>query len=220
MLFYTLWFISPKTQNLRMYQQDIFVWNQDKMYDKMKNLDFNYQIVPGKTSDVQHMQFLEKPMTQEKDEIKLREKFWYKQAYFYHGKALLNQNISDVLWVETNLQNILDQAASETEVGENSDKVYQSKTYCLNVNYRMKNQPKSRFQPLHSSNRENDNIEVPYTPPAPEINQEEQRNPYHDKADDLVETADSQEQPCLIPFVIWQERDVSVLMPEEIVTMT
>jgi hypothetical protein len=31
LLFYSLWFVSPKTQNLRIYQQDIFQWNQDEV---------------------------------------------------------------------------------------------------------------------------------------------------------------------------------------------
>ena len=47
-LFYSLWFISPKSQNLRMYQQDIFDWNNEKIAEKMNMLEFNYEITPGK----------------------------------------------------------------------------------------------------------------------------------------------------------------------------
>ena len=75
-------------------------------------------------------------MAFEKDEIKLSKKFWYKQAFFYRPKALIGQNISDVLWVEDNIDNILSQAAKETKTDK--EDVFSSKTYCLNVNYRFK----------------------------------------------------------------------------------
>ena len=42
-------------------------------------------------------------MSFEKDEIKLKDKFQYKQAYFYKAKALAEQNIEDVLWIESNI---------------------------------------------------------------------------------------------------------------------
>ena len=28
-VFYSLWYVSPKSHNLRLYQQDIFEWNRD-----------------------------------------------------------------------------------------------------------------------------------------------------------------------------------------------
>lgn len=102
----------------------------------MKNLELSYEIIPGmKTST--DLVFQDQPMAFEKDEIKLRTKFWYKQAFFFKPKALLAQNISDVLWIEDNLNNILSQAANETHTDKES--VYESQTYCLNVNYKFQN---------------------------------------------------------------------------------
>lgn len=46
-LFYTFWYLSPKSQNLRIYQQDIFRWNEAHMADLMSNLEFQYNVVPA-----------------------------------------------------------------------------------------------------------------------------------------------------------------------------
>ena len=43
----------------------------------MENLQFNFKIVPGNQGNI-NMNFMEKPMPFEKDEIKLRDKFFYK----------------------------------------------------------------------------------------------------------------------------------------------
>ena len=70
-----------------MYQQDIFQWNQDTMAEKMENIEFQYNIVPGKSAN-SSLSLMDKPMSYEKDEIKLREKFFYKQAYHFKSQAL------------------------------------------------------------------------------------------------------------------------------------
>lgn len=51
-------------------------------------------------------------MSGEKDEIALKHKFYYQQAFFYRSKALKHQSISDVLWVENNIEAIVNQSAS------------------------------------------------------------------------------------------------------------
>lgn len=57
----------------------------------MSMIEFQFNIVPGgpaaKTID---LQFMDKPMAYEKDEIKLRDKFFYKQAYHIKTQALLS----------------------------------------------------------------------------------------------------------------------------------
>jgi hypothetical protein len=55
---------------------------------------------------------MQQPVSSEKDEVILRSKFQYKDAFFYMGKALRSQNISDVLWVETNIEKIHNMSAS------------------------------------------------------------------------------------------------------------
>ena len=87
LLFYSLWYLSPKSHNLRLYQQDIFEWNRDQIASKMASLEFKFQVLPGNGADVP-FNFMDKPMSYEKDEIKLREKFFYEQAYFLKTQAL------------------------------------------------------------------------------------------------------------------------------------
>jgi hypothetical protein len=78
----------------------------------MSNLEFKYEIFPGKDiSKDNDVKLMDKPLPFEKDEIKLRNKFFYQQAYFYRPKALLSQDIPDILWAEGNLDSILAQAA-------------------------------------------------------------------------------------------------------------
>ena len=52
-LFYSLWYVSPKSHNLRLYQQDIYQWNGDQMAAKMSNLEFKFQIVPGNRNETE-----------------------------------------------------------------------------------------------------------------------------------------------------------------------
>lgn len=52
------------------------------------------------------MQFMDKPMSYEKDEIRLRDKFFYDQAYFLKTQALIDQKIPAVYWVEDMVQTI------------------------------------------------------------------------------------------------------------------
>lgn len=81
-LFYTFWYLSPKSQNLRIYQQDIFRWNEKHMAQWMSMLEFQFNIVPsGPKAGTTDLKFMDKPMAYEKDEIKLRDRFFYKQAY-------------------------------------------------------------------------------------------------------------------------------------------
>lgn len=138
-LFYSLWYISPKSQNLRMYQQDIFDWNSQHVADKMAAIELEFQILPSKQAPkFQKIDWLDKPMSFEKDEIALRNKYFYKQSYFYRAKALKEQGIEDVLWIENNIDSIVNKSAQQTQ--QDRDTVYSSQTYCLNINYRLKNQ--------------------------------------------------------------------------------
>jgi hypothetical protein len=75
-------------------------------------------------------------MAFEKDEIRLRQKFYYKQAFFYKSQALAGQNISDVIWVEDSIDTILESAAVETQTDK--EDVYQSQLYCLNIYFKFK----------------------------------------------------------------------------------
>lgn len=112
-LFYSLWYVSPKSHNLRLYQQDIYEWNRDQIASKMNNLEFKFQVVPGNGSD-SALAFMNKPMSYEKDEIRLRERFFYEQAYFLKTQALANLNIPAVYWVEDMVQSIKQEAANFT----------------------------------------------------------------------------------------------------------
>ena len=44
----------------------------------MSDLEFTYTLVPGMSSTPKNLTFKDKPMTSEKDEIKLKDKFIYK----------------------------------------------------------------------------------------------------------------------------------------------
>lgn len=46
------------------------------MASKMTNLEFKFQVVPGNKSE-SDLNFMTKPMSYEKDEIRLRERFFY-----------------------------------------------------------------------------------------------------------------------------------------------
>ena len=52
------------------------------------------------------MTFLDRPMSFERDEIRLRDRFFYKQAFFYKGAALNHLNISDIFWVEDTIERL------------------------------------------------------------------------------------------------------------------
>jgi hypothetical protein len=57
----------------------------------MEKLDFKFEIVPSlQAHHEMPLTFVDKPMAFEKDEIRLRQKFYYKQAYFYKSQALAN----------------------------------------------------------------------------------------------------------------------------------
>ena len=75
------------------------------MAEKMSNLEFKFQIVPGNRTG-SDLTFMDKPMSYEKDEIRLRERFFYEQAYFLKTQALANENIPAVYWVEDMVQTI------------------------------------------------------------------------------------------------------------------
>ena len=55
---------------------------------------------------------MEKPRSFEKDEIALRNKFYYSEAYYYKSKTLKSLNVSDVLWVESSIDRIVNMSAS------------------------------------------------------------------------------------------------------------
>jgi hypothetical protein len=160
-LFYSFWWLSPKSRYLRIYQQDIYTWNENHMANWMSMLDFQFNIVPsGPKAQTTDLQFMDKPMAYEKDEIKLHDKYFYKQAYYIKTQALMNQNISDVTWEENNVMNIIANAANLTKTDK--ENIYQSQMYCLNVNYRIKNPGgnTTQYTELHSEERD-DMVEVP-----------------------------------------------------------
>ena len=70
------------------------------------------------------LNFMDKPMSYEKDEIRLRERFFYEQAYFLKTQALTNQNIPAVYWVEDMVQTIKKEAANVTK--SEIDEIYRS----------------------------------------------------------------------------------------------
>ena len=91
----------------------------------MENLEFKFEISPSSKDNKEiPLTFVDKPMAFEKDEIRLRQKFFYKQAYFYKSQALLHQNIQDTIWVEDSIDEILNSAAVETSTDK--EDVYQS----------------------------------------------------------------------------------------------
>ena len=82
----------------------------------MSQLDFQFSIVPATPGPpTVDLQFMDHPMAYEKDEIKLRDKFFYKQAYHIKTQALMNRNISDITWEEQNVLKIISQAANLTK---------------------------------------------------------------------------------------------------------
>ena len=103
----------------------------------MDKYEFQFKIVPGSNS-IMPMTLVDKPMSFKKDEIKLRQQFYYKQAYFYKSGALYEQGISDMIWVGDNIDSILSAAATQTHT--DFEDVYESQSYCMNVDYRQKNQ--------------------------------------------------------------------------------
>lgn len=186
----------------------------------MNNLEFKYEIIPGTKNGTAELAFQARPMAFEKDEIKLSKKFWYKQAFFFVPKALHGQNISDVLWVEDNIDNILSLAAKETK--SDKEDVFQSKQYCLNINYRFKTGGNStQFKPLHSQGAQegDDTISVPAPHKALLAPSPAAQSPFK-KASDILpaksedDSEDTVQQPCLVPFVIWQEREILTSIPE------
>jgi hypothetical protein len=46
LVFFMIFAISPRGQNLRMYQKDIYEWNKERMNERMSELAFKYKIVP------------------------------------------------------------------------------------------------------------------------------------------------------------------------------
>lgn len=45
-----------------MYQQDIYVWNNDKMVDKMKDMEFQFEILPSnKNGEMVSLTHFDKP---------------------------------------------------------------------------------------------------------------------------------------------------------------
>lgn len=54
-------------------------------------------------------------MAYEKDEIKLRDRFFYKQAYHIKTQALMNHNISDITWEEQNVLKIIGDSSNLTK---------------------------------------------------------------------------------------------------------
>ena len=46
LFFFMIFAISPRGQNLRMYQKDIYEWNKERMNERMSELAFKYKIVP------------------------------------------------------------------------------------------------------------------------------------------------------------------------------
>lgn len=95
---------------------DIFEWNRQDIASKMAEYEFNFEIVPNEVAGYTDMPFLDKPMSFEKDEIRLRDKFFYKQAFFFKGAALKNLNISDIFWVEDTIQRLQSGPALEQKV--------------------------------------------------------------------------------------------------------
>ena len=101
---------------------------------------------------------------------------------------------------------------------QDKDTIYSSSTYCLNINYRIKDSANQTFNQLHSGNKDADMIEVPITSSTPMFDSAN-RNPFKQPlpiADPVMTTMN---KPCLIPFNIWQETNVGIL-PEEINSIT
>ena len=86
------------------------------MANLIRQLDFQFSIVPARprppTVDLQLMDHL---MAYEKDEIKLRVKFFNKQAYHINTQALMNRNISHITWEDQNVLKIISKAVNLTK---------------------------------------------------------------------------------------------------------
>jgi hypothetical protein len=167
----------------------------------MQNLEFTYTISPGKKNETtERIDFLDKPMSFEKDEIALRNKFFYQEAFFFKGKSLKNENITDVIWIESNIDKIVNMSATQTQ--QEKDTVYSSQTYCLNINYRMKDSQNKTYSPLHSGNKDADKIQVPIISYNQPLDDKKNLNPFK-KVEFQEPIVGITEKPCLIPFVIW-----------------
>ena len=162
------------------------------------------------------MTLVDRPMSTETDEIKLRQKFYYKQAYFYKSAALFQQGIPDLIWVEDNIDEILNSAALQTHTDK--EDVYESRSYCLNIKYREK-ASSQEFSPLHSKDAQegDDAIEVPVNSTTNhgeattsedikhQIEEERLRNPYkEDTVQEEIVGDNVEYQPCLVEFTVWR----------------
>ena len=121
-----------------------------------------------------------------------------------------------MLWIESSLDNILKEAAKETQTDK--ENTYTSKLYCLNVKYRFKNSLDKDWLALHSSDKDDDKITVPLTEKEKKLSTDDQKNPFRQKTPS--ETQETKDQDCLIRFPIWQEKDVLTILPDSVNTVT
>lgn len=109
-------------------------------------------------------------------------------------KALKASSIKNVEWNENQIDSIIKLAASQTH--QDKDTIYQSQTYCLNINYRFKNSKDKKFQTLHSGDKEDDKFERPFVQNFELV---EKHNPFKNTKAATHNT----NEPCLVPFSIW-----------------
>jgi hypothetical protein len=207
-----------------MYQQEIFDWNANNLADKMNNLEFRFQILPFKKSlkeDFSEITLWDKPSRNDTDEQKLREKYFYKQAYFYEVGALKNADTKDLMFVPGSIDRILMQSKlyNTTESGEG---IYESNTYCLNIEYRYKNatgNEKDKFKQLYSYFPDSDLMEQERTIPAPPPPKKKEKNPFKPQEEEEPEpepqgpTVETYNIPCLVQFNTWREKEKSQFEP-------
>lgn len=70
----------------------------------------------------------------------------------------MNHNISDITWEEQNVLKIIGESSNLTKTEK--ELIYKSQMYCLNLNYKIKNDGgnASKWMELHSTDDPNDDI--------------------------------------------------------------
>jgi hypothetical protein len=218
-LCFVMWFFSPKEQNLKIYQKDIFEWNRLNIADTIANYEFRFDIAPSPSPGFTELTFLDEPMSFETDEIRLRNRFFYKQAFFYQGAALKNLNISDIFWVEDTIARLQSGPQVNNETDQGHETIYESEHFCLNVEVRKKGT--GEYNTLHSNNPEDDFItEEPKVAESQLIDEDAiiagnsmVGNPFKHEVEESPQPEEPQavQYPCLTKFFLWQENVVSIV---------
>ena len=89
LIFFMIFYISPRGESLHLFQKDVYEWNKDHLADHMNSLEFRYQIVPYETAagdsplNLEHTE-QDANMLKEASGTDLEIEQTAKQIYYYH----------------------------------------------------------------------------------------------------------------------------------------